>query len=111
MISCCSAVLRGSTVGVSNRAIEGADVNRRLVGWLSRGEYSTGLFSVTNVDLVAVEAKQFPTQRKHDGALCLGFNDNPLGTSFEAVDVLGGSRHGKYAVPEVRHVRKVSQQH
>ena len=52
-----------------------SDVNRRLVGQFSRGEYISGIFSTTAVDPVAVQAVEGPTQRKHDRCahvVCLG---------------------------------------
>ena len=48
-------------MGVSSPAVEIVDVNRRLMGRLPRGEYSTRIVATTAVDPVAVQAATGPT--------------------------------------------------
>ena len=94
-----SLLLRGfakqNLVSVPRSAVEVVDVNRRLVGRLPRGEYSTGSFPTTAVDPVAIQAEQGPTQRKHDRAQRLEPNRNPRGASVKSVSVLDESGQGK----------------
>ena len=82
-------------MGVSGRAAVVVDVNRGLLGQLSRAEYSTSIFSSAAVDPVAVKAVQGPGQRKHDRTLRLELDYNPRGAPFESVAVFDESRQGK----------------
>ena len=75
-------------MGVSGRAVVVVDVNRGLLEQLSRGEYSTSIFSSAAVDPVALKAVQCPGQRKHDRTLRLELDYNPRGAPFESVTVL-----------------------
>ena len=48
----------------SRGAVEVVDLNRRVIGRLPRGEYSTDMFSRTLLDTLAAKVEQGPTQRK-----------------------------------------------
>ena len=80
---------------VSSRAVLVVGVNHGLIGQLSRGEYSTGIFPSAAVDPVTVKAVHVPGQRKHDRTLKLELVYNPRAAPFESVAVFGESRQGE----------------
>ena len=79
-------------MGVSGRAVVIVDANHGLTGQLSRGEYSTSIFSSAAVDPVTVKAVQRPDQRKHGRTLRLKLDYNPREAPFESVAVFDESR-------------------
>ena len=79
-------------MGVPGRAVVVVDVNRGLLGRLSRGEYSTSIFSSAAVDPVAVMAVQGSGQRHNDRMLKAELDYNPRGAPFESVAVFDESR-------------------
>ena len=69
---------------VSSSAVGVVNVNRRVIGRVSRGEYGTGIFPTTGIDPVAAQAEQGPAQRKYDRALRLESNVTHVGRPRKA---------------------------